>query len=502
MDDPTNQQDAGAAPPTPAHPGTGPRHWARVDGWGMAVRSLGYLHQPTSVEEIREVFRIAREAGKPVALRGGGRSYGDAAIGDDSIVLDVSRMNRILSWDPATGIADTEPGVTLEILWRRIITDGWWPAVVSGTMFTTMAGCAAMNIHGKNNYRVGTFGDQVLDFDLMLPSGEVVTCDRTNNPDLFHAAISGFGMLGCFTRIRLQTKKVHSGLLRVEAFDTHSIREMADELDGRAPAADYLVGWIDCMAGGRGFGRGIVHQANYLREGEDPNPRNSLTEAAQDLPRRIFGFPKSMMWMLMKPFANNLGMRLINAAKYHSGRLQPQGHTYQQSHAAFAFLLDYVPNWKFAYRPGGLIQYQGFLPHDSAVACYEEMIRMAHAAGMPPYLGVFKKHRPDPFLLTHALDGFSLALDFRVTPRNRAALWDLAGRLDEVVLAHGGKFYFAKDATLHSEALARFFPPGALDRFVELKRRCDPGNVLQTNLSRRLLDAYLRERPEQNTPAG
>lgn len=136
----TNQQDAGATPRTPAHPGTGPRHWARVDGWGMAVQSLGYLHQPATVDEIRDVFRIARETGKPVALRGGGRSYGDASIGDDSIVLDVSRMNRILAWDPATGIVDAEPGVTLEILWRRIITDGWWPAVVSGTMYTTMAG--------------------------------------------------------------------------------------------------------------------------------------------------------------------------------------------------------------------------------------------------------------------------------------------------------------------------------------------------------------------------
>ncbi|PKO18917.1 FAD-binding protein [candidate division BRC1 bacterium HGW-BRC1-1] len=480
------------SPSVERHPGIGPRHWARLEGWGMAVHSLGYLHQPTTVEEIRAVFDTARETGKPVALRGGGRSYGDASIGEDSIVLDVSRMNRILAWDPSTGIVEAEPGVTLEQLWRKIIGDGWWPAVVSGTMYTTLAGCAAMNIHGKNNFRVGTFGDQVLDFDLMLPSGEVLTCSRDENAELFHAAISGFGMLGCFTRFRLKTKKVHSGLVRVEAFDTHSIGEMADELDARAGRADYLVGWIDCLARGRAFGRGIVHQANYLHEGEDPNPANSLTQAAQDLPARLFGvMPKSMMWMFIKPFINDIGTRFINATKFHSGKLQPQGHTYLQSHAAFAFLLDYVPNWKLAYRPGGLIQYQAFLTHDTAVAGHEKLVRMAQEAGLPPYLGVFKKHRPDPFLLTHALDGFSLALDFRVTKRNRDRLWKLAEQMDEVVLDHGGKFYFAKDATLHSEILRRYLPEGALDKFIELKHRCDPDNVLQTNLSRRLLSAYL-----------
>jgi FAD/FMN-containing dehydrogenase len=475
-----------------ADPSFGPRHWARVEGWGMAVNSLSYLHQPTDADGIRAVFGTARGAGRTVALRGGGRSYGDASINEDGIVLDTSRMDRILSWDPQTGVAELEPGVTIEKLWRSIIGDSHWPAVVSGTMFTTMAGCAAMNIHGKNNFRVGTFGDQVLDFDLMLPSGEMVACSRESNADLFHAAISGFGMLGAITRLRLKTKRVHSGMVRVEAWDTPCIQAMVDDFEERAPEADYLVGWIDCIAGGRALGRGIIHQANYLAEGEDPRPQDSLTAAAQDLPSRLFGvLPKSMVWMFIKPFVSNLGMRAINATKFHAGKLQPRGHVYLQSHAGFAFLLDYVPNWKYAYRPGGLIQYQSFLPREAAVKCFETLLRVSHDAGLPPYLGVFKKHRPDPFLLTHALDGYSLALDFRVKPRNRDRVWALAAELDRVVLDHGGKFYFAKDATLKSETLRRFFPGGALEKFVELKRRCDPENLLQSNLSRRLLAAYL-----------
>ena len=55
-------------------------------------------------------------------------------------------------------MAVCEPGVTVRDLWRRSIGYGYWPRVVSGTMRVTMGGAAAMNIHGKNNYRLGSFG--------------------------------------------------------------------------------------------------------------------------------------------------------------------------------------------------------------------------------------------------------------------------------------------------------------------------------------------------------
>lgn len=453
----------------------------------MAVRSLSYLYRPRDVAEVRAVFDRARSHGMTVALRGGGRSYGDASINDDGIVLDLSRMNRILSWDAQTGIVETEPGVTIEKLWKTVVVDGWWPPVVSGTMFTTMAGCASMNIHGKNNYAAGTFGQHVLEFDLLLPGGDVVTCSPEKNADLYHAAIGGFGMLGCFLRLKLKMKKVHSGNLLVEAFRTRNVREMLAEIEERTESADYLVGWVDCIARGRAFGRGVVHAANYLPEGADPNPKETLRVAAQELPTKLFGVvPKSLMWWPLGFFTNNVGMRIVNAAKFHAGALQPQSGLHRQSHAGFAFLLDYVPNWKWAYKPGGLIQYQSFVPFENARRTFELLIKLGQEAGMPAYLGVLKRHRPDPFMMTHSVDGFSLALDFKVTQGARTPLWDLCRRMDRTVLENGGRFYFAKDATLQKEAIRRFFPAETLAAFKALKRRCDPENILQTNLSRRL----------------
>ncbi len=174
-----------------------------VEGWGMAVGAHGRVLRPRSVEEVAACFALARAEGTTIGLRGTGCSYGDASVNTGGHSLDVTAMNRVLAWDPATGIAVLEPGVTIEQLWTRILPDGWWPPVVSGTAFPTIAGVAAMNIHGKNNFKAGTIGDWIVEFDLALPSGELRTCSREKSPDLFHAAIGGFGMLGCFTRLVL-----------------------------------------------------------------------------------------------------------------------------------------------------------------------------------------------------------------------------------------------------------------------------------------------------------
>jgi|SRR5579871_22380 len=459
----------------------------RVESWGMNADALAWVFRPSVREDVREVFAIAREHCLKVGLRGAGRSYGDASLARENITLDLTRMNRILEWDPKTGVITVEPGVTLRQLWQYTIGDGWWPPVVSGTMFVTLGGALGMNFHGKNNFKMGPIGDHVLEFDLLLPKGDVVTCSREQNSDLFFAAIGGFGMLGCFVRITLQMKHVESGLLSVYAIATQNFADIIRVFEERMEQADYLVGWIDCFARGKGLGRGLVHQANYLHAEDDPNPAQTLRVENQELPDSLFGIiPKSLMWRFMKPFSHNLGMRLINWAKFTMSNTLGNHKTVRQSHAGFAFLLDYVPNWKYVYKPGGLIQYQSFVPAETAERCFTEQLETCHKAGTVPYLGVFKRHRRDAFLMTHAVDGYSLALDFPVTARNRERLWQLTARLNTITLEYGGRFYFAKDSTLDAKTAAAYLGAETLRRFAELKHACDPDNLLQTELSRRL----------------
>lgn len=474
---------------------TSPSSYEYVEGWGMVSGHWSRVLRPRDADELRAELAGLAERGESVALRGTGCSYGDPSITARGHVLDLTAMNRILDFDEETGVADVECGVSLEQLWKHGLPRGFWPKVCSGTMFPTTGGALGMNIHGKNNYKVGTWGDNTLDFDLVLPSGELRTCSREQNADLFHAAIGGFGMLGVITRAKLRTQRIHSGEIEVLGVATSSLRQMMDYIEARRGSADYLVGWVDCFRGGDGLGRGLIHEANYLAPGEDPDPERTLTVAHQELPASILGFPKAQIWRGLSLFNHDLGMRFVNAVKFQAGRLEGMKGAYRQSHAGFNFLLDYVPNWKWSYgREGGrrgLIQYQSFVPHAVAHDVYTEILRRSQRAGFVSYLGVLKRHRPDPFWLTHALDGWSLALDFKVTPSNREALWRHCRDLTELVLEAGGKFYFAKDQVLAEGDAERFLPADKLEAFARLKRELDPQNRFASDLSRRVFGERL-----------
>ncbi len=455
-----------------------------LENFGHSLRAPCWVYRPGNPEEIAAIFKLARENGLTIALRGAGRSYNDAPLNGGGIVLDLQRLDHILEWDPATGIIKAEPGVCISQLWHHILPDGWWPPVVSGTMTTTLGGCLAANIHGKNNFRAGPIGEHVLEFTAFLPTGAEVTCSPTKNGDLFRAMIGGLGMLGVFTSITLQMKRVSSGLLNVHSWPVPNLKTHLEGILAAAPDHNYTVGWLDATAGGKSLGRGQLHTADYLHEGEDPQSQQTLRVDYQTLPDRFFGLvPKSILHYFMQPFGSNFLWSNVDTVKYILGLGEKR---YRQSHAAYHFLLDYVPNWELAYGRGGLIQYQSFLPKETALEAWTEMLRLSLRRGLPSYLGVTKRHRPDDFLLTYAVDGFSLALDFKVTPRKSAPLAAMLQDFDRIALEAGGRFYFAKNSETTAETAQRFLGEATLHKFRALKKRCDPHNLLESDLYRRI----------------
>jgi len=331
-------------------------------------------------------------------------------------------------------------------------------------------------------------GDHCIELDLLTPDGTLRTISRDIEPEVFHAVIGGFGQLGLITRARIQLKKVHSGFIEAKAVATPDLGELLQQIDDAKDDWEYVVGWLDAFPGGSKLGRGLLHFARHLSPDEDPDPAASLEPTNQDLPSTLFGVvPKSVLWRMMKPFTNDLGMRAINLAKYIQGSTIGNNAVYRQTLAGFSFLLDYVPDWKKVYLPGGLIQHQSFVPVAHAERVFRAQLEICRRRGMPSYLAVLKRHRPDPFLLTHAVDGFSMALDFPVVKSRREELWAMVRELAEPVVEAGGRFYPAKDAALPGELYRATFGEGQLDRFHALKQRLDPDGVLRSALADRLL---------------
>lgn len=302
------------------------------------------------------------------------------------------------------------------------------------------------------------------------------------------AAIGGFGVLGVIVEMRVDLKRVHSGRMKVTAIGTGDLEESLSSFEAQREECDYLVGWLDLHAGGDSLGRGVIHRADHLAADEDPEGEAMLRVEMQEVPSRLFRvLPRGWIWPGMWILLRAGLLPFVNAARYRAGIRESKAPPQLQTHGEFHFLLDYVPNWKKMTSPGGLIQFQPFVPEDEAARVFRTLIQMCHEQRLVPYLGVLKRHRPDPFLMTHALDGYSLAMDFALRRRQKERLWALCSRMADVVLESGGRFYYAKDAVLEASSFERMHGAAAVEQFRALKERLDPAGVLSTDLSRRLL---------------
>ncbi len=417
----------------------------------MANHARSLVYRPIDGSEAGEALADALDRGLSVTARGAGLSYGDVALNQGGAVLDLSGMNRVLDFDPEAGLVRVESGVTVEDLWRHVLPHGWWPPVVPGTMKATLGGCVAMNVHGKNHAGAGAIGRHVEAVTLLTGKGEVLTLGRNaqaGGDGLWgfglHDVVGAQGLNGTLLDITLSLKRVHGGHLEVEAEATGSLPETFDALDRGVREADYTVAWVDCT--GMRAGRGVLHHAWYLPP-DHALAGQALDPVEQRLPARIAGvLPRRYAWLGLRPFTNRIGIRALNFGRYRSASLRGR-RRYRQTHAAFHFLLDYVPGWKRAYGATGLIQYQLFVPAAAAREAFAEALQQQRKLGVPSYLGVMKRHTSEDSAAGYCLDGYSLALDFPVGRGDRySRLMRLCRSLDRILAAHGGRIYAAKDA--------------------------------------------------------
>ncbi len=419
-------------------------------GFGLYNFSVSRVYRPSTLDELRAALAECRARGESAVFRGAGRSYGDAALSPGGPVIELTRMKEIKGFDEATGVVTAEAGATIEDLWRFSIPRGFWPPVVPGTMFTTLGGALAMNIHRKNNWKAGTLGEHVRRLAVLRLEGRVDWIGK-DDPEMLEA-VSGWRRPCPIVEVALGLKKVETGYLDVTAIATRNLSESLARLDEAKETYEYLVGWIDAFASGASLGRGVLHFANIhpAREGEP----TGLSEAEQlaDIEAGQL-LPVPVLLFGLRTMAFDGGMRVVNAAKFALSRLEGS-HSYRQSLVAYSFLLDYIPGWNGIYRPGGFIQYQLFIPKEKAEEAFARVLGLQHEAGVINYLTVLKRHRKDRFRNTHAVDGFSLAMDFPVTERNSSRLLRLCRAFDALVKANGGRVYKAKDCVSSVERLA------------------------------------------------
>ena len=444
-----------------------------LTGWGRVAPSSARLAEPASPQDAAALLD-ADPAGRPgVIARGLGRSYNNAAQCGGGLVISTARLNRILTLDPDTGLATCQAGVSLEQLMMAGLPAGWFVPVSPGTRQVTIGGAIAADVHGKNHHAAGSFAGHVPSFDLLLPGGELRTVTQRDDPELFWATAGGMGLTGVITSATVQLTPVATARVRVDTVRTADIDETMAVLAEHDRTHRYTVAWSDSLARGQGLGRSIVTSGDFADVTDLPD--RDRPGALEFAPVSRIGVPGGWPAGVI----NRYTVALANEAYYRKAPRRREGEL--QDIGKFFHPLDGIRNWNRVYGPGGLRQYQYVVPfgQEAAVRRSFELVSGARA---PSFVTVLKRFGPgDAGLLSFPMPGWTLALDF---PARTPGLAELLARLDELVVAAGGRVYLAKDSRVPAELLGQMYP--RLAQFRQVRTGLDPDGRLASDLSRRL----------------
>jgi FAD/FMN-containing dehydrogenase len=385
---------------------------------------------------------------------GMGRSYGDVCLLKEGNLLVTTGLNRLIDFDPETGLLTAEAGTTLAQILDFAVPRGFFLPVTPGTKYITLGGAIANDVHGRNHRTAGTFGCHVTRFELLRSDGERKLCSRTENPDFYAATIGGLGLTGLISWAQLRLKPIISRRIDYEGIQFHGIDEFFD-LTRQSRDVEYIASRIDCASTGRNFARGVFMQGDHSAKRDDLRPSSSA-KLSFDVP--CFDVPGFAL--------NRLTSRLANAALFHK-----QIHervVSEQDYEAFFYPLDKVLHWNRIYGRRGLLQFQCAIPRDNArdgITALLKEVAKSGATHLPASLGVFGDV-PSPGLMSFPLPGITLALDF---PIKSERIFTLFERLGEMTREFGGRLYPAKDAVMAAAQFQAFYP-----QWRQLARYRDP----------------------------
>ena len=438
----------------------------RLTGWGRVHPERCHVRKPETGAVLRQASSVG-ESRRRIA-RGCGRSYGDAAQNGAGDVIVMTALNRILSFDEVGGRLTCEAGTTLAEIVDIFAPRGWFPSVVPGTKFVTVGGAIASDIHGKNHHRDGSFSKFVDEVVLILGTGERVTASRVERKDLFWATVGGMGLTGVIESASIRLRRIGSDRIRTELARATTLEETIDRLrliDSRMP---YTVAWIDTLGFGSRRGRSVIISGDH----ESVDEVRAEGKSVGGVRRRRIRMD-APGWLL-----NRFSIRIFNDLYWLKNR-PSSGELW--SIDQFFFPLDSVDGWNRLYGPRGFIQFQCVIPDPEAVKGLCRILDTMNRADQASFLAVLKRFGPSGAgLLSFPREGWTLAVDL---PMSRA-LASLARSLERIVLEHGGRTYFAKDALGSPEAVGEMYP--RLSEFREVQARFDPFQRMESSLSRRL----------------
>jgi FAD/FMN-containing dehydrogenase len=191
--------------------------------------------EPRTIDDVLDAVRNVRDRGEALAICGGRHAMGGQQFRAGAPLLDMRHLNRAIELDEARGLLRVEAGITWPDVIRAYLVRA--ESAISpwgirqkqtGADRLTIGGAVAANIHGRC-LTAAPFIDDIESLEVVTSDGELVTCSRTERPELFRHVVGGYGLFGVVVTATLRLVPRQQVERVVTLLDVEQLIEKFDE---------------------------------------------------------------------------------------------------------------------------------------------------------------------------------------------------------------------------------------------------------------------------------
>jgi decaprenylphospho-beta-D-ribofuranose 2-oxidase len=259
---------------------------------------------PRNEQEIRQAVLEALAKGEKVAIAGKRHSMGGQTTYTGAVALNMLQFNKILSLDETNGILTVESGATWNSIQEFLNPRDLAVLSMQGPNVFTVGGSMSVNAHGWD-MRHGPVAASVEWLRVLMADGSIRRCSRTENAELFHLVLGGYGLFGVILDVGLRVTDNAGYSAKILKMDYTELPAFFDHQIDLDPEVE--LGESDlAIAPGKSLLREAITLIYKKQEGDTRRTTELLPELHTyrdrfffDLSRR-YQWGKTLRWTLQK----------------------------------------------------------------------------------------------------------------------------------------------------------------------------------------------------------
>lgn len=431
------------------------------------INRIWEIPQDTAQAErqLAELLALARRERLPVSIAGARHSMGGHTICPDGLVINMRPFRRMQLNDKKDRLH-----VQAGALWEEIIPfldeQGRSVSVMQSNNSFSVGGSISVNCHGWPFDRP-PIASTVESFRLMKADGDIVTCSRTENTDLFSLVLGGYGLFGVILDVELHV--VPNARYRMEQFlvPADAALPTYDRQVRDRPDVEMVYARMSIVP--NPLFREVLLTAFIREDGDIPklhDPEHAPLHRAIFRGSAESDYGKELRWTAETKLQPWIAKRSVSRNQL----LNEKVAVLQNRSATSTDIL-----------------HEYFLPRSGIVGFVDEMrsIVPKHRCDLLNVTVRSVNEDHDSFLryADQPVIAFVMLFQQPITAEAEAQMQSLTRELIDAALNHGGRYYLPYRLHATPEQFYQAYPQGV--RFFELKRQHDSDELFQNQFYRR-----------------